>query len=348
MYALATLAVSVNILVILKLVKGEKLNIFFLIASNIFVLMSDYIAYFIFPAQFIFLVSYKRNLLKKWFLALLTALAAGIWWLPTFLGQLDVGAVASANLPTWKFVAGGFDFKTIPLTFVKFIIGRISLADKVLYAGVLLPVCSIFVYLLYRGIRSADNLSRKLLISWIVIPPLIATIISIWIPVYNYFRVLFILPAFIISVALGIFFFKKKLQYIFLIAVFLIELICSLIYLFNPSFHREDWRGLVNFLETKKTSVILFESSGTLPPFDYYAKERLLAKGALKDFPAKDESDVIDLSELEKDIYLVDYLVEISDPNRLVAKKLDKLGYKQMDIKNFNGVGFVYHYVKNE
>lgn len=348
MYVLATLAVSVNILLLLKLIKGNKLNLIFLILSNVAVLASDYIAYFIFPAQLVFLIILKEGeIIKKWVMALAGAVVLGIWWLPTFLGQLNVGLVASANLPTWKFVAGAFDFKTLPLTFVKFIIGRISLADKIIYGAVLLPVCSLFAFLLWKGIKSLNNFPQKLLIILIIVPLLIATAISFVVPVYSYFRVLYVLPLFLILVSLGIFS-MKRLKYIFLGAVILIELFCTLVYLLNPIYQREDWKGLVDFLRDKP-ALVLFESSGTLPPFDYYAKGSLNAKGALRDFPAKNESAVSDLGALLKDskeAYLVDYLVEISDPNRLVGKKLSKLNYKQADIKNFNGVGFVYHYVK--
>lgn len=345
MYSLATLAVSINILLLIKLVKKEKLNLFLLVLSNIGVFASDYIAYFIFPAQFVFLLLVrKRELLKKWFIALIIAVLLGIWWIPTFIAQLDVGSVASANLPTWKFVVGAFDFKTLPLTFVKFIIGRISLVDKILYGAVLLPVCSLFFFLLLRGVKSINDFPRKLLIILIIVPLSIATAISFVVPVYNYFRVLYILPLFIILVSLGILS-MKRLKYIFLCLVIAIELFCALVYLLSPSYQREDWKSLVNFFQDKP-AMILFESSGTLPPFDYYAKNQLNAKGALKDFPARNENDVADLIETEKDIYLVDYLVEISDPKRLVAKKLVKLGYKQTDIQNFTGVGFVYHYEK--
>ncbi len=350
MYSLATLAVLVNILLILKLIKEEKLNLALLITSDLAILASDYIAYFIFPAQLIFLlIIKKKEIFKKRIMALIAALVLGIWWLPVFLGQLNVGSVASSNLPTWKFVTGTFDFKTLPLTFIKFIIGRISLADKIIYAGFLLPVCSLFTFILWRGIRVINDLSSKLLLAWIIIPLFLATVISLWIPVYNYFRVLYVLPGFIILVSLGILSFKKRTRYIFLITVFLIELFCSFVYLLNSTYQREDWKGVVNFLRSQEPAIILFESSGTLAPFDYYANGNLNAKGSLRDFPAKDESALIDLENLlknSKEVYLVDYLVQISDPQRLVAKKLDRLGYQKVSIKDFNGVGFVYHYLK--
>lgn len=352
MYAMAALVVSVNILLLIKLIKGEKLNLFFLLISDLAILASDYIAYFIFPAQFaLLMIIGKKVIIKKWIMMLLTALLLGIWWLPVFLGQLNVGSIASSNLPTWKFVAGAFDFKTIPLTFVKFIIGRISLADKLIYYTILLPLCGFFIYLIWKGVKAAGEFEKKLLLAWIIIPVGLATIISLWVPVYNYFRVLYVLPSFVILISLGILSAKLRLRYMFLTATVLIALFCSLVYLLNPSYQREDWKGLVSFFNTdiveqNRQAVILFESSGTLPPFDYYANGKLNAKGGLRDFPARKESDVVDLSNFGKDIYLVDYLVEISDPNRLIAKRLMELGYKQGDIKNFNGVGFVYHYIK--
>lgn len=348
MYALAALVVAVNILIFTKIIKGERVSLILLVISNLGILLSDYVAYFIFPAQLVFLLVTKRiEIVKKWILALVGALALGSLWLPVFLTQLDTGAIASSKLPTWKFVVGGFDFKTLPLTFVKFIIGRISLVDKVIYAAVLLPVVSLFGYLLWKGMKNLSNLPRNLLIAWVIIPPMIATIVSFFIPVYSYFRILFIVPGFVILIANGILSFKDKLRYGFLAAVILIEIFCSLLYLLNPYYQRDDWKGLVNFFKSIQPEVILFESSGTLPPFDYYAMGSLNAKGALKDFPAKDKGAVADLKEY-KEVYLIDYLVQISDPDRLVAKKLMDLGYREMDTKDFRGVGFVYHYVKND
>ncbi len=356
MYALAALAVSLNMLLFIDFVKGGKGNkrgmgnMVIYVLSNVLVLLSDYVAYLIFPAQLIFLVFLKRDAIKSWLVYLVLAAIAGIWWLPVFLKQLDTGSVASANLPTWKFVVGGFDFKTIPLTFVKFIIGRISLANKVLYAAALLPVVLLFGYLLWQGAKQIASLPRRILLIWLIIPPVIATLVSVFIPVYSYFRVLFIVPAFVLLVAAGIFAFKQRLRYVFLAIIFLIQIFCALVYLLNPNYQRDNWKGMVSYFRNIQPEIILFESSGTLPPFDYYAGGSLNAKGALKDFPARDDSAVAGLSELlkeKKEIYLVDFLVQISDPNRLVAKKLTELGYQEKEIKDFHGVGFVYLYEKN-
>ena len=350
MYSMATLAVAVNILLFIKLLKGEKINLIFLILSNLAVLASDYVAYFIFPAQIIILsIHRKETMIKKYVLGIIGAVLFGIWWIPTFIKQLDVGVSVSDNLPTWKLVVGSYDPKALPLTFIKFIIGRISYHDKLIYGLILLPLVTIFSYLIYRGIKFADKFGRNILTIWIAVPIAVATLISLIIPIYNYFRVLYTVPSFLLIVGLGILSFKPKLRYVLLTTVILIELIASSIYLLNPKYQREDWRELVNFLRSKVSSITIFESSGNLAPFDYYAKGEINARGALKNFPAKNDSDLEDLENMLKEfknVYLVNYLVEISDPNGLVGRKLESMGYKQVDVLDFNGVGFLYNYRK--
>lgn len=348
MYALAALAVAFNMYLLVKVVKGERVNIILFTLSNLFVLLSDYIAYFIFPAQFIFLLLSSRKTITKWALAVGGAVLLNALWWPVFLKQLDIGASASVQLPTWKFVNGAYDPKTLPLTFIKFIIGRISIADKALYAAVLLPVVSVFAYLIWKGIKKSDSFSKRILVAWLVIPVLVATVISFAVPVFSYFRVLFVLPAFVILVAGGVLSFKRYSR-VFLVTVILISVVCSFLYLLIPQNQREDWKGVAAFLTSKKAELVLFESSGTFPAFDYYAQNQINAKGALKDFPAKDESSVEGLSVLTQgysEVFLVDYLVQISDPQRLVDTKLNQLGYKVKDTYDFHGVGFVYQYVK--
>lgn len=341
MYALAALAVSLNMLLFINLIREDKSKVIIYVLSNFLILMSDYVACLIFPAQFFFLlISHKINIFKKWISYLLISLVFVVWWIPIFVKQLSVGAVTSANLPAWKFIVGGFDIKAIPLTLVKFIIGRISLADKFIYYLALSPVCLLFLFLLLKaGVR-------KLLTIWLVVPVALATLISFIVPIYSYFRLLFILPAFIILIALGIIAYQSKIRYVFLGLVLLIQVFSASVYFFNSSYQREDWRGVVDYLRSKgKESLILFESSGTLPPFDYYARNELNAKGALKDFPAQSETDLIDLAG-PKEIFLVDYLVDITDPDRLVRKKLNDLGYTVSGTKDFHGIGFIYYYVK--
>lgn len=346
MYSFAAFAVTLNFFLFIKFLKKEYSKVF-LILSNLLIFLSDYLTYFIFPAQFIFLlITKKTQFIKTWLTVLIITIVSFIWWLPILVGQVNIGKVTALSVPGWKMVVGEAGIKPLILTYVKFIIGRISHPDHLTYTLLFLPVGFLFAFLIIQA-RKSDYFAKTLLLSWIGIPIFLAWFISFVIPVYSYFRLLFVLPAFFILVALGILTFKTKMQYLILSLVILIEFISSGIYLVNPVFQREDWRGLVKYLKSKpSSSKILFESNGSFAPFDYYSGNEFKGRGALKNFPAKDLDDLGNLTDLGPSVYLIDYLVEISDPNKLVSAKLKESGYKQVDIKNFNGVGFVYHYIK--
>ncbi len=350
MYSLATLAVLINFFLFIKLLKKEKLYFSFLILSNYLILMSDYVAYLVFPVQLILSIFFYRFIKKKWLVSIIVSLLLSFWWWPFFIDQLSIGTTTALALPAWKLAVGGFDIKAVPLTFVKFIIGRISMVDKFVYAVILIPITMLFSTLIIRGVLFIGRLERNVLITWLFFPIILGTLISFLIPIFSYFRFLFLLPSFVILISLGIISFKAKVRYILLFLVILIYGISSLIYLFNPGFHRENWKGLVKFLETKdKNSLVLFESSGVLPPFEYYSKGSVTTLGALDKFPANGDEDLVNLKEkfkLRRHIYLIDYLVDISDPNRLVKKSLEQADYKISETYDFVGVGFVYHYVK--
>lgn len=354
MYALAALAVSLNTWFFLNLIKGDKGSLgkwggYML--SNLLVLSSDYVAYLIFPVQLIpLLISRQIHYLKRWLVPFSISLAIASIWLPLFLTQLKVGLSTTESVPVWKEVVGSFGLKPLILTYIKFIIGRIDHPDLIIYGSLFSIPGLLFLFLIWRGIKSTNQFNRNFLLSWMIIPVTFGLLISILAPIYNYFRLLFILPAFILLTALGILSFKSALRDLLVVLVIIVEVISASIYLFNPKFQREDWRGLVDFLAAKSESKILLESPGAFAPLTYYAEgkiEEIIF--ALKEFPANNPSDVSGLEfslDNSKDVYLIDYLVEISDPQRLVRKELLNLGYREIDIKNFNGVGFVYHFIK--
>lgn len=350
MYGLATLAVIFNMFLFIKLVKNEKNNHLILIISNLLMLLSDYVAYLIFPAQFIFLLFYSPRLLRVWFISQFIAFLFFLPWIPVFITQLKIGLMTAINVPVWNDVVGSFSIKNIILTYVKFIIGRISYPDKFIYGAIFLPIGLLFLLLIYKAVKSINNFNRYILVCWLMLPLVLAAGISLVISIYSYFRLMFVLPAFILLISLGIISFKSRIRIILLTLVILIQLVSSFIYFLNPIFQREDWRGLVSFLQVEsQDSKILLESSGSFSPFDYYSKESIIGIGALKNFPANELLDLIDLESLlnnSSDVYLIDYLVEISDPRRLVKSKLEILKFKIIEVKNFNGVGFLYHYQK--
>ena len=348
MYSFAAFSVCLSMYYLLKNLKGEK-SLLLLILSNSLVLLSDYVAYLIFPAQLIILLFLKnKQFVKQWLKALVISLIPGFLWLPIFIEQLKVGIQTSINIPTWKLVVGSFDLKDLILTFVKFITGRIDINNNIQFELILLFPILITTLLIWRAFKTSIRTDRIIIFGWLVLPIVFAAVVSLIIPVYSYARLLFCLPIFIIAIGIGIYSLKSKLKFLILIFFVSMQIFFSSLYLTMPQFQRENWKGLVGFLKSKNLKVVM-ESNGSFSPFEYYSNNKVEVVAGLNKFPARNFEDVSNIEQQlssEKEFFLLNYLVDISDPQRLVSKKITDLGYIQQDVINFNGVGLLYYYTK--
>lgn len=344
MYSLSAFTVSALSYFLIQLLKGKRGALLGYTLSAILVLYSDYVTYLIFPAHFIYLCFVKHSVWRKWSISLLFSILAFLPWLVVFPKQILEGREAAFNLPGWKKVAGGADFKNLALVWVKIIIGRISFENKIVYAGVI-SVLSVFWGLgILRGIRKTKE--ERLLILWIAVPLILAWGISFYIPMLSYFRLIFILPAFYLLAAKGFCSLPGNFSRITIIGALLSSLVFLGFYYTSPKFQREDWRGAANLLNNipQDNSIILFEDNHVKFPYLYYQKNEISAFGGLKKVQARSIDDVKDIEKLlngRKKIYLFEYLVEITDPARLMEKKIKGLGFTQKDVYNFNGVGLI-------
>ena len=237
--------------------------------------------------------------------------------------------------------------KSLGLTLVKFLLGRISFYNKILYGLIAGGMGLAYGWFVSRGVVGRNKFIPSL-IYWFLVPLTLSFIISFWIPIFSYFRVLFILSPLMILAALGIDSLSHKWRETALTSIVVTQLIFGGIYLFNPRFQRENWREAVSFLELRNPQAkILFESNDSFSPFKYYAQDNLQTLGALEMMPAQRDSDVVDLKTKlkgDKTIFLVDYLVDITDPQRFVAAAIERKGYLNTITHDFAGVGFIYEY----
>lgn len=347
MYSLATFAVALNSYFFIKFLKNQKYSQIGFILSSILVIYSDYLAYLVFPAQFLYLLFNHKDKLVNYLKASLGIILSLIIWLPLFYQQLLNGLKTASLVPGWAEVVGGASFKNLSLIFAKIVLGRVSFDDKILYTGVM-----IFMGLLYGGIiintLRKINDQIKILLLLIIVPILLATAISFFVPVLSYFRLLFILPTFYLLVAVGIENLSKQFKTVTIFALVLISLSALYLYYTNPQFQREDWRGAVSAIESlvqKDHGVVVFESNGNLAPFEYYSSGQKWLPG-LQRIPAHRENDTVTFSQLDKDLYVFEYLVDITDPGKSLEKSLIKQDFTKKEIYNFNGVGLVTHYNK--
>jgi len=284
--------------------------------------MTDYVSLLIIPV--FWLLGYKDW--RKLTLAHIPLFIILIAWLPTFLSQLSGGFSVQGS--AWWNLLGTISLKNIALIPVKFIFGRISFDNKILYGAVSLASAFLYVFLLTLR-RPLKDFSSKVVWAWLVVPILLAILISIKIPILYYFRFLFCLPAFYILAAGGLTSLKGKTFWIFSSIVILINIASSSLYLFSPKFQRENWRAVA---EAVGTDAIIYPSNSQKEALTYYQKG-----GQIVYFQ--------NFSGEPRAIWLSRYVWQIFDSKDMARIKIENLGYNKVQELNLNGVEF-WKYIK--
>jgi hypothetical protein len=96
-------------------------------------------------------------------------------------------------------------------------------------------------------------------------------------------------------------------------------------------------------------SLTLFEFTGPFAPYIWYNDDDKNAFGAFEALSATRENVDRQLSRVtpgKRKIFLFQYLQELTDPDKITYKWLSDDGYKEIDITNFNGVGFIHTFQK--
>lgn len=306
MYSLAAMAVSGAVYFFLQ---KKWLPYFFFLLSAVY---SDYLSWFILPVFFL-LSSDRRKYIKYYLLFIIFLLPSFFIIIPQALGSLTVPS------SSWGDILGRTNVNNILLIPVKFIIGRISLENKILYGAVCFLLIT-FYSLIFSRVRN------RLLWLWLLLPVLIGIIISLKVPILSYFRFLFVLPAFVILLAVGAKNIKTK------ILVFLISLISLIVFNISPKFWREDWRSAIKYLQTNP-GIVIIPSIAQSAPLQYYRLS----------LPLEDSNMLAFYNA--RIIYLFRYVQEVSDPNDIARLTLENHHYKFVESKNFNGV-LVWKYEK--
>lgn len=350
MYALASFTVALSWYFLLRLIRGQKLAGVGYTISSALIFYSDYMAFFAFFSQIIFVLIFYKEKVRTLFKLIFFILLFMLPWIPTLGEQIVFGMNSTNSLPAWKAAIGGANLKMALLLPAKIFLGRLSFDNKIIY-GLIVGVVGLINLIVIRFALKNINKKVLLLLFWILIPPSLAFIISFWVPIFVYFRFIFILPAFYLLLAVGLTQFRAYIFRIFLIIVLIFDITFILIYFLNPRFQREDWRDAVNSVNTTtdQRTVILHKNIMIPSVFNYYSGLNIKTSPAFKNIPVKSMDDLNNLENNLRNyngIILFDYLVEITDPSRILEKEISRLGFKLTKEYDFRGVGFVREYHK--
>lgn len=293
-YSLAALAVTASFYCL------KKKNWVGYIVASLAAIYSHYLTVFIFPAQ---LVWVKKADWKKLWPAWMLIAVGYLPWLPVFFRQLAAGQAAAGT--AWGGVAGSLSWKNVVLIPVKFLVGRISLDNNYIFAAVITVPLLAVAWALRQGVKQ-DKRSA----AWLLIPTVLIILVSFWLPILSYFRLLFLLPAVYLLVVKG----SEKIAW----GLVGINLACSAIYLFMPQFHREDWRSLARELTDQP---VVINAPVAAPLRYYYAGNNLIDTQAVPD----------------SDFWYIPYSEPIFDPDLNFRQKADEAGFKESGVKQFRG-----------
>lgn len=353
MYMMGVFLITLVVLFYLK--ESKELtakNLLLLSLCLLLTAFSDYTLYFFFPVLFayLFLQKNKTVIFRRLFVAFLPVLFLWKFWHPIFLAQMKGGAWLLAVLPSWKEVAGGANFKQLVLFLIKYSFGRISFYPKQLYYVLAsffsLPfLTSFFLSFVKSGLRR-----YAFFWFWLTIPPLLGFFVSFKIPAFNYFRFIYVLPAFYFLAAAGILALRStKKKVLLALTVILGNLLSVTIYYTDEGQQRENWRDAVSFIEANasKKDLVLFAYPEPFAPYRWFQKGKVDFAAVANSIKPDDKflaKSTMSAVQGKEGVYYFEYLEELSDPRRVVQKTLEKQGFVLSKIYNFHGVGFIKYY----
>lgn len=346
MYPVSVFLVVLVILFYMNAARENENKYWISLAFVLLVLFTvDYLPMVIMFAIFIHMAVTNKKLLGKFFVVVLPSGVFGVLWRGVFFKQLFGSSTFLDQFPAWEDVLGKTTLKNMGILWSKFIIGRTSFDNDVLYAAVLVVVSFPIIYLMYRSLRR----SALLFWLWLVVPVFVSVLGGFFVPGFSYFRLIFVLPAFYLILACGTHTGKWVRGAIG--AVILISLFFDFYYITQKRFWREDWRQAVDFVESRAgtNTVVFLAFPEPFEGYSWYSKKPVSVFGVVPDLSQRvvDSELIKEVTAQKQDVYTFDYLMDLTDPGRSLFTNLESNSFEQKDVYDFRGIGQVRHWVKN-
>ncbi|MCH7951343.1 glycosyltransferase family 39 protein [Patescibacteria group bacterium] len=319
MYALAAFFTTLTFFALLQLKEEPSpQNKALFTGSLVLMLLSDYQPWLLLPLFFV---------LRPGLTAFATLMTLP-WW-PMLSRQIERGLETTQAFPAWETVVGTLSIKSALLVPVKFMVGRTSIDNNLIFALALLIPVSVVLISIFKAFQKR-KWYRRVLQGWLAVPFVVAAIVSLKIPVFSYFRFLFVLPVFYLLIALGVTRLSVRYQKLAVAVLLVTNIISAGAYLFLPRFHREDWRGMVNYVQQLDPAgtLVVFPSLAQSAAFDYYNTNQLRTQ----------DKKTLDLHENAGTVFLVRYVSEIFDPENQLVEALQRNGFEKVSEVAFRGI----------
>ncbi len=326
MYSMLTFFVVLSFFFFIKLLNNKQQVLKYwlgLSVTMLLVTMTDYVGVFILPVYLFVAFLYKKdkNFWTKLILAYLPLFIIFVLYKDIFLQQFQNGLGVKTAASGWWQILGQPSIKNIFLIPTKFMLGRINYDSYIIYAFWVLISAILWVIPVYFAIKKQKK--AKIFLVWAILPVLFSIVVGFFVPVVIYFRLLFVLPAIVALIAIGIEKISQDLFLPFLVIFLFVNLLFNYRYISNKHFHREDWRGLAKHLSDDSELVFVANSQ---------------KEGILYYKPEKKVSFYPEIKFDKNKIFLMRYVVDIFDPDDKARHMIEDHGYKKTAEYNFNGI----------
>jgi uncharacterized membrane protein len=226
---------------------------FFTFYGSIFFILAI-LFYFLFKKQYQYLILSTCYFLLSFFIIS-----------PLLYQQWVNSKISLSEVKNWSLVLGKANIKNLLLIPIKFSIGRISFYPKIFYWLTAFSFSFFVFYVLFKNLKS-----KIVLFYFFIFPIFLGFIVSFFTPLLQYFRFIYLIP--LMCLLLVDRSYKSYKIYIILAAGFLFW---SFLYLFIPSFHREDWKSLSFYLKKNQVKEVYMIPSSSDPLIYYYPKIKI-------------------------------------------------------------------------
>ncbi len=313
-YAMTTALVVASFYYFIQILQNSNKNTYvkYFIYTTLFI-WTSYLSWFVLLLQAGYAIWKKR--FDLFYIQIFSGLTLALW-MPSFISSLSIGESTRGLSPEWGKVVGGLTWKSLPLTWVKFAIGRIGFDNKVLYGAIVVSIALIHSLALKKV-----NMSKyKIILLWFAVPIILGIFTATILPVYQYFRVLFVLPAYLLLLSIGLADFKS-LKTVYVVGA--IQILSLMYFWLMPQYHREDWRSLVADLPSSAT--IAMPSRAQIAPLRYYSPEIMVVEPS---------HELVNGEE----VYYIRYAEELFDVPKVGQANLFNSGYTITKQKSYPGI----------
>lgn len=330
-YALAAFFACLSWYVLLRWVEDHTRRSLFLFCC---LTLAGFYTMYLYPfatvSQVLFIGREHKKELRQLVITLIVTLIGFLPWLPFFIQQLQTGTTLTADLPGWTSVVAIPQLKALPLTLAKFLVGQVELRDMPALLPFFALILGGMLCILWQRWQSPKD---RFLVYWGIVPLLLAWLVSFVVPVIAPKRLLFILPALLCALAMGATekHTKRWLHWVVL-AFLVVQILTWGITLRTPAYQREDWKGVIRIVVDRSRTTpsrALFAFPNPLAPWEWYAPRTFPVTTTRTIYVANPEGLRTFTDVSEPQIFVFDYLRDLTDPNRTIDAWLIEQGYTQ-------------------